>query len=224
MKAFSYDHYFPINYKPLSWKSHFLTWVLTSTRLPERSQIYGLQFKKITWFIFIIMLLKWNRQRATLFALRPGPMDGVCADINRLFEVACDISQNRCSRQFLIKRIERLSLEERFMFTKKLLGLINPIQSFLIRLWEIFLSNIGVTSFQNDIKIPPSVKVSRSYCIKHFFTLFQWISETFINTLYSLFWIHLKFQKASFFRFFFFRCTRWYAKNVTVDESSHGYS
>lgn len=36
------------------------------------------------------------------------------------------------------------------MFTKKLLGLINPIQSFLIRLWEIFLSNIGVTSFQND--------------------------------------------------------------------------
>lgn len=89
------------------------------------------------------------------------------------------------------------------MFTKKLLGLINPIQSFLIRLWEIFLSNIEVTSFQNDIKIPPSVKVSRSYCIKHFFRLFQWISETFINTLYSLFWIHLKFQKASFFRFFF---------------------
>ena len=89
------------------------------------------------------------------------------------------------------------------MFTKKLLGLINPIQSFLIRLWEIFLSNIGVTSFQNDIKIPPSLKVSRSYCIKHFFTLFQWISETFINTLYSLFWIHLKFQKAFFFRFFF---------------------
>ena len=65
------------------------------------------------------------------------------------------------------------------------------------------LVDIGVTSFQNDIKIPPSVKVSMSYCIKHFFTLFQWISDTFINTLYSLFCIHLKFQKAFFFRFFF---------------------
>ena len=92
------------------------------------------------------------------------------------------------------------------MFTKKLLTLINPIQSFLIRLGEIFLSNIGVTLFQNDIKIPLSVKMSRSYCITK--ACLYVISMNIRNFhKHSVQFILNTFKISDFLPIFFFRCT-----------------